>query len=117
MTDWTDLRRQARRTVHAAFSVPAHLNRSPTPIALSVRWHDKFVKAIGDIGDGYAQVLENIDKVMFDEDELTTKGITLARGDVITLDEYDDFTLTLDTKEPSDGPLKVTWNIQRQKTP
>lgn len=54
---------------------------------------------------------------MFDEDELTTKGITLARGDVITLDEYDDFTLTLDTKEPSDGPLKVTWNIQRQKTP
>jgi hypothetical protein len=80
-------------------------------IGLRVRWHDKFGAPIGDIGGGeYARAFENIDKIIFDADELSDRGLTLRRGGVVTLPGY---TFTLDVREPTDGPLKVIWTVTR----
>lgn len=80
---------------------------------LLVRWHDRFTTAVGDIGGGeYARVFENIDKIIFDIDELTEKTLTPQRGGKVTLTDYG-FTFTLDVREPNDGPLKVTWTVTK----
>lgn len=116
MPGFQALREQARRDIHAAFAVPALLNDT---VELSVRWHDRFVRAVGDEGGGgpFAQYLENVDKLIFDDLELSTKAVVLKRGDRITLTDYEDFVLILDSRDPKDGPVKVTWNVVRPKPP
>lgn len=80
---------------------------------IHVRWHDRFVNAIGDIGGGeYARVFENIDKIIFDADELAAKGFTPKRGGQVALTDYG-YIFTLDVREPIDGPLKVIWTVAR----
>jgi hypothetical protein len=80
---------------------------------LNVRWQDRFTSAVGDIGGGdYARVFENIDKIIFDADELADKALTPQRGGKVTLTDYG-YTLTLDVREPADGPVKVVWTVTR----
>lgn len=116
MSDWFDIRRQARRDVHAAFAVLASYNDSTLTApatGLHVRWHDRFTNAVGDIGGGdYARVFENIDKIVFDADELAALGLTPRRGGEVTLTDYG-HVLTLDVREPTDGPVKVIWTVTR----
>lgn len=122
MPGYADIRRRARRDIHAAFAVSATYTddvvRPPTPLA--VRWHDKgssfsgIVSSVGNISGGdYAEVVENIDKIIFNTDELIEKGISPKRGGTITLTDYGDYQLVLDLREPTDGPLKMTWTVMR----
>jgi hypothetical protein len=116
MPNWFEARRQARRDIHAAFSLSAsYTDPSLTdPVeGLSVRWHDRFAAPVGDIGGGdYARTFENIDRIVFDTDELTEKGLAPKRGGQVTLTDYG-YTLTLDVREPSDGPVKTVWTVTR----
>lgn len=110
-----DIKRQARRDVHAAFSLSALYEDDTvlTPETLSVRWHDRSVNAVGDIpGGDYGRVFENVDKIIFDADELTAKGIEPKRNGTVTLTDLD-LILTLDVREPYDGPVKVIWTVIR----
>lgn len=113
MSDWYDIRRQARRDVHAAFSVSAEYNDSSLaePVELQVRWHNRFGVPTGDIAGGdYAQVIETIDRIVFDIDELTEKSVTPRRGGQVTLTDYDK-TFTLDVREPNSGPGVIVWTV------
>lgn len=115
MSDWVDIRRQARQTIHAAFAVSAEYTDDVVvvPVPLLVRWHDKFTTAIGDIGGGeYARVFENIDKIIFDPVELTAKALTPKRGGIVALTKYS-YSFKLDVREPFDGPDKVQWTVLR----
>lgn len=105
---------QARRDIHAAFAIAAtYEDQFTSPTDVSLRWHDRFVQASGDIAGGnYAQVFENIDRLIFDIAELTEKDLTLRRGGKVTLVSYG-YTFTLDVREPVDGPVKVTWTVTR----
>lgn len=115
--DWFEQRRQARRDIHTAFSVSASYQDPDILIApvpgLHVRWHDRFTTALGDIGGGdYARVFENIDKIVFDIDELAEKSLNPKRGGTLTLTDYG-YSFVLDAREPVDGPLKVVWTVTR----
>lgn len=80
---------------------------------LHVRWQSRFTAAIGDIpGGDYARLFENIDKLVFDADELAEKTVALRRGGVVTFVDYD-YQFTLDVREPVDGPVAVVWTVTR----
>jgi hypothetical protein len=113
VTDWFTVRRQARRDVHDAFSLIASYSDSTPASAtgLHVRWHSRFTAAIGDIpGGDYARVMENIDRLIFDLDELT---VTLKRGGVVVFDDYPGQQFMLDVREPADGPVIAIWTVTR----
>lgn len=109
-----DIRRQARRDIHAQFAVPASYTDSNhvSPVPLTVRWHGQNVHPIGDFdGQAYAELLTRIDRVIFLRDELITAGLTPAKGGVITIPTYGDAAFNLTVQEPVDGPITLTWNV------
>jgi hypothetical protein len=110
---WFDIRTKARRDVHAAFSVPGLYEDPSTaePVELAVRWHNQFGIPTGDVAGGnYAQILETVDRIVFDGPELVEKGLTLRRGGKITLVEYG-LTFELDVREPNTSPGTVVWTV------
>ncbi len=115
-----DAKALARRAVHDTLAGPA-LYRGPAPdgapddfvppvFELAVRWHNRLDRS--GIGDepGYAAVLEGINRVVFDQDELATKGLTLERLGRVTLVKFGT-VFRLDTREPSDGPINEVWSV------
>jgi hypothetical protein len=50
--------------------------------------------------------------VKFSVEELTTLGLTPARGATVALTAYD-LTVKLDLREPADGPVAETWLVTR----
>ena len=114
MSGFAALRLQARRTVHDTFAGPATYQDSSMDeaVALRVRWHNKRA-TLGDIeSQGYAQVVDSVDRLVFDQDELTTKDVTLRHRGVVTMD--DGAVYSLDVQDPSNGPISVSWTAVRQ---
>lgn len=86
-----------------------HVSRTNVETALAVRWHRKLVM-VGDlVAQGYPQSIEGVNHLIFDSEELAEKGIVLKREDKI-LDAHG-AVLILDSLEPAQGPLKVTWRV------
>lgn len=105
----------ARRTVHSYLSVGALYAHSTLaePVELRVRWHNKIAR-YGDLEDGgYAEVVEGINRVIFDADELNKKGVVLMKGAHVTLTdpEFNNAVLVLDTAEPRVGPIEIIWGV------
>lgn len=105
----------ARRTVHTYLSVGALYTHSPLdePVGLRVRWHNKIAR-FGDLEDGgYAEIVEGINRLIFDADELDEKGIVLMKGAKVTLTDpgFNNAALVLDTAEPRIGPIEVIWGV------
>jgi len=115
VTDWFTVRRQARKDVHSTFALLAtYSDTLGSAIGLHVRWHSRFTAAIGDIpGGDYARVLENIDRLVFDVDELAERQVNLRRAGLVVFDDYPEHQFTLDVSEPSDGPVTVIWTVTR----
>ncbi len=84
----------------------------PEAVSLSVRFHTRRLAPFGDIGDGFAQVIENSDRLVFDTEELTTKGIVPTRGATVVFPEFG-ITATLDTRDPTTGPIEEIWTFSR----
>jgi hypothetical protein len=78
---------------------------------LSARWGNKIVSQ-GDLGGDYAEILEGLDRIIFQDEQLDALGIQLARGDTIEFPEYG-ITFELDQPQPRDGPLNVYWSVTR----
>lgn len=103
---WSETRQAARLAVHREFGVPASY-LAPTdgaePAACTVRFHTR-VARFGDLDrEGYAQVVEDVNRVIFLNAEVTT-----ARRGVVTINSRD---YVLETQEPSDDGLTSVWNV------
>jgi hypothetical protein len=88
-----------------------------TDIPLKVRFHTK-IKTFGDLIEaGYSEVIEGVNRLIFDKDELITKGITLKTGGKVTLQNpgYTDIILVLDSQEPITGSVEVVWDISKEQ--
>jgi hypothetical protein len=113
LSDWFTLRTQARRDIHAAFSVRAEYT-DPTvvePVPLAVNWHSRFGLPVGDLAGGdYAGVLETIDRLVFDRQQIIDNGVTLRRGGRVSLIDYG-YIFTLDVREPNSGPIREIWTV------
>lgn len=117
MANLAEIKARARKAVHTAFSVPAE-HRSygeTTPNTLNVRWHNKLVLQGNGTSDGYAETIEGIDRLVFDIEELAAKGLTLERGDTVTMGPlYQGVVLVLEEKEPMTGPVEQKWWVARK---
>jgi len=115
VSDWFTVRQQARRDVHTTFSLLAtYTDSSGSATGLHVRWHSRFTAAIGDIpGGDYARVMENIDRVVFNVEELAERQVNPKRAGIVVFDMYPEHQFVLDVREPSDGPVYLIWTVTR----
>jgi len=99
------------RSVDAASDAPA--------VPLRVRWHNK-VTPRGDHGDlldiGYADVIEGIDVVIFNSNQVVSEGLSLKRGDTVTITSprFGMPVLTLQTLQPDAGPQEIIWQVAHE---
>lgn len=101
----------ARRVVHDTMGVAVNYEDPFTPglVGLRVRWHNR-IALMGDLVDtGYPNVVEGVNRVVFDRDELNEKGVVLHTGGQVTLG--DGTVLILDHREPHVGPLREIWGV------
>lgn len=121
MLDWPAIRQQARQGVHDTFAAPV-LYTAPggvvTPSAeqttagllLTARWSNKLaIGGNGDIGE-YASVLEGIDRLVFNQPQLTALGLVLRKSAKVTFPAYGK-TFVLDTPLPVNGPVHRYWLV------
>lgn len=114
MMDIRSVRRKARRDLHNALRVPAvYVPRTGTAVVVHVRDHTKFrVNAIeGAVRSGNGQMVDRQEmapSIIFMRDELTTLGITLLKGGVISIEENEAYRL--DNAEAPDD-ITVKWFV------
>lgn len=109
------IRRDARKAVHAAFATAALYTDATLdiPVAVTVRWHNK-AALYGDVeSSGYAEIVARIDRVIFDREVLAALPLVPRRGGTLTLTEIGNQVLTLDTRDPIDGPVTEAWAVTR----
>lgn len=115
-----EIKAQARSSLHAAMGVPASYDSvdGVTSVAadgtLTVRWHHKLAKP-GELEGGFdAVIVEGIDRLVFQQPQLTALGITLQRNDLIRIPSLGPKAeWTLEHMEDPDGPLNVYWSVSR----
>ena len=114
MMDIRSIRRKARRDLHNALRVPAvYVPKVGTPVMLHVRDHTKFrVNAIeGAVRSGNGQMVDRQEmapSIIFMRDELTTLGITLLRGGIVSIERNEAYRL--DNAEAPDD-ITVKWFV------
>lgn len=87
------------------------------PVPITVRWHSK-AEIVGNINGGdYAEILSTIQRLLFNSEELATANggsqLSLKRGGIVTLTGFNNYQLQLDSMDPPDGPIKVSWVVAR----
>jgi hypothetical protein len=110
--DWADHKALARRTVHDTFAVEAFYEDDTTaqPVGLKVRYHNRLDRSGIGGSDGFAAVLEGIDRLVFDREELARKGVTLQAGAKVSFPKYG-VAFNLETMDPKEGPVTVIWTV------
>lgn len=118
-----DLKTRLRRNVHSAFAVPCLLARGERDgsgdISLTARFHNRMALG-GDLnGEGFASIIEGIQRVIFDREDFATAldggQLTLVRGDMLTFPDYmgtgQNLVVVLDARDPYDGPVNEAWAV------
>ncbi len=106
--DFAAAKSHLRRVVHDTLGVVAFYSDDVVsdPLEVKARWHNK-LELFGDPNnEGYAQVLQGIDRIILIPSDYP--GVTFKRGGVFEFPSYN-MTFKLDTREPNDGPLKQVW--------
>ena len=101
----------SRRAVHSTMGVAATYEdpSSPGVVGLRVRWHNRLALQGDLVEAGYANVVDGVNRVVFDKAELDEKGVVLSRGAELTMP--DGTVLILDHQEPVVGPVTVIWGV------
>lgn len=109
MSTWRDLKRDAKQSVHDCFAVPAlYTAPNASPVAVHVRHHTRVVQ-YGDLDrEGYAQVVQDVNQIIF----LSCEADPVKRGVV----EFEDGSqYIIDTVQPSLDGLTVTCDVAQKK--
>lgn len=108
----------ARRIVHKTMRVNATYQDSlmAGPEAITVRWHNRLNLQGNLVEAGYADVIEGVNRVVFNREELAEKSVVLHSGGVITLTDAvnNGVVLVLDVKEPDTGPINFVWGVVKK---
>lgn len=110
--DWAGYKAQARKTVHQTFRVEVDYSdvTLAAPKRLHARYHNRLDR--GGIGapDGYAAVLEGINRIVFERAELQAAGIELRDKGRVDFLAYG-ISFRLDILDPKDGVDFETWTV------
>lgn len=113
--DFAQLKSQARQALHDAMAVPARYidDDLVMPVDLTVRWHNKIDRFGNLVETGYSEVIEGVNRVIFNRAQLTARGVLLQVGGevVITAPGFDGVTLVLSSMEPHAGPVEEIWLV------
>lgn len=122
---WSSLKAMSRRAVHDTFKVQATYQDQflESPVPVYVRWHNRIGVIGQETSQGYAEVIEGIDRIIFSREELeethlisgTGKPVKPMKNGVVTLVDplFNNAKLVLDTKQPDVGPIDEVWNVNR----
>jgi len=122
--DFAKLKAEVRQVVHDTLAVPCLYHGADDfdevgpgmpvePPELRIRWHTK-IDRFGDIDDvGYAELIEGVNRVIFNRPQLAEKGVVLHAGDEIemTSPQFQGTWLVLVAREPHDGPTEEVWTV------
>lgn len=103
----TRTRREVMKTlgVDALYTDSTHV----VPVPLRARWHTK-IDRFGDNGNaGYAEVIEGIERLILDREQ--ARLIDVRRTGVVTFPTLGGASVTLEAREPSDGPVEEIWAV------
>lgn len=117
----SDLKRQARGLIHDRGAEPCicrndddrtvpSVEQSAAGLSLSVRFKTK-LKTASPIDDG-ASILENIESLIFNQDQLDALALVLEYGMLIEIPGYE-IVFRLDQEMDADGPLNRYWTVTR----
>jgi hypothetical protein len=115
------IKANAREKLHAALAEPCTYRDRATPLtpsveqsagglALTVRFGTK-AKVTSPESDGLS-IMENIEKLIFNQPQLTALGLELDSGGEVDIPGYG-ITLQLDQPLDPDGPVNVYWTVVR----
>lgn len=107
--DFAKVKAQARRVVHETLGVSAFYKDSSlsAPVEIKARWHNKIVRQ-GDLeNQGYAEVYESADRIVFSVAD--ARALNVKRGGVVSFVDGPSFTLA--TMSPSTGPVEEVWEV------
>ena len=113
--DFAALKAQVRQTVQDTMSTEAEYTSRDGAVTatLRIRWHNK-ISRVGDLLDtGYAEVIEGINRVIFNIPELTEKNVKPERGGqlLLTSPHFMGAVLILNAMEPTVGPIEEVWSV------
>lgn len=83
------------------------------PVPIRVRWHSKIDRFGDSENAGYAEVIEGIDRVIFQDTQARAVGV--SRGGRLTIPDLTTMVITLDAQEPPDGPYEEIWSASASK--
>lgn len=109
-------KKQLRRTVHDTLRVAAVLTRVGGGVEeLQVRFHEKLIRAgqADNFSGVVSEIIEGVDRIVFDNEDLVTRSIVLQRGDRLEIPIYQ-MSFLLDTQNLDDGAVTITWQVTRQ---
>ena len=117
--DFAALKARTRQIVHDTMATDAEYTHPHLvgAVGLRIRWHNKIAQ-YGDLLDtGYAEVVEGINRVIFNRPELDEKSVTLKAGGYIRLlaPQYGGALLILDVQEPVVGPVELVWKVRHDR--
>ena len=112
-----------RRTVHKTFGVPAFYKDSSLsePVGISARWHNK-IERMGDLDNqGFAEIVQGIDRVLFDATEARTVGVKrlgeVSFPELAATPTSAIPTFILNTRETETGPDREIWLVSLKEIP
>ncbi len=119
MQSFAYLKTRMRQKAHQAFALPVvyYPTGGGPAVNLSARLHGKLVQG-GDLdGQGYAAIIENVTRLVFNREELAAavQGDLLPRSRVY-LPDYG-LTLVLNIRDPYDGPINERWSVSPSSNP
>lgn len=119
MSAFGEAKRRMRADVHKTFAVSARYRDATmgVPVDITVRWHSRFGE-FGDLAEQhYAEMVDNVDRLIFDRLELLTLGITPRQGATVVITEagWDNATLVLQIADAKVGPTENIWQVARGK--
>lgn len=113
--DISEAKSLVRRRVHEAFGVEAmyHDNSMPEAKPVRVRYHNKIVRGDQWIGQGDAEIVEGIQRAIFNMQNLAEQGIVPRAGGRVTMPllHWNGAVLNLDHMEPRVGPEEEIWAV------
>ena len=112
--DWQKLKARTRQIVHNTFAGSStYLDPSlSVPVPLDVRWHNKMVVG-GDLeSGGYAEIVEGIERIIFNVPQLELVALVPKVRALVTMEDGTKLRLTV--KEPKVGPVEEIWQVTRE---
>lgn len=107
---------QARNTLHATMSVAAtYWDDETEPTDITVRWHNRLRLNGAAGGEFDVSILEGIDRLVFNDPELTSKGIVLDEDSgYVRIPAYGNALFKVGAMEPSDGPVNIYHRVEHR---